>query len=180
MVDEQDQCWTIRKSADLICWPPQKWCGSSPTDQRWFGRIRGECEMMMWNDESKLYTSLQYLTHIVDLVFFTFFLHHFGCFFHLQCYSSSRYGIWPVWSTMNPRLLGFWAGPNVNYRKFIRLKTRNPWWCPPLWAGDPSISFWLSQLTSPFSLAYIKLHPYFSAGEIIEKHIKSYWIISHI
>lgn len=81
---------------------------ASPMDQRWFGRIRGECEM------------------IVDLVFFTFFLHHFGCFFfHLRCYSSSRYGIWPVWSTMNPRLLGFWAGPNVNYRKFIPRKKKH-------------------------------------------------------
>ena len=141
----------------------------------------------MWNDDVKRWIQALRIFTIFDTHRGPGFLYilsaSFWMFFHLQCYSSSRYRIWPVWSTMNPRLLGFWAGPNVNYRKFIRLKTRNPWWCPPLWAHDLSISFWLNQLTSPFFLAYIKLHPYFSAGEIIKNIsncIELYYIQYHV
>ena len=141
----------------------------------------------MWNDDVKRWIQALRIFTIFDTHRGPGFLYilsaSFWMFFHLQCYSSSRYRIWPVWSTMNPRLLGFWAGPNVNYRKFIWLKTRNPWWCPPLWAHDLSISFWLNQLTSPFFLAYIKLHPYFSAGEIIKNIsncIELYYIQYHV
>ena len=132
----------------------------------------------MWNDDVKRWIQALHIFTVFDTHRGPGFLYilsaSFWMFFHLQCYSSSRYGIWPVWSTMNPRLLGFWAGPNVNYRKFIRLKTRNPWWCPPLWAGDPSISFWLSQLTSPL---FSCLHQVTSILFSWWNHWKTYQIV---